>query len=451
MDNQKVSHIPCILTMAGSDSGGGAGIQADLKTITVLGGFGMSAVTAITAQNTQKVETARPLSPDLVLSQIEAVAIDLPIHAAKTGMLANQDIIEAVAEGVRRFQIQPLVLDPVLVSKGGHPLLPEVACESLVHSLFPLARLITPNLHEAGILSGLPVETEEQCKEAARCLHATGPGAVLIKGGHGTGPEARDLLFDGSNFQVFSSPRFDTPNTHGTGCTFSAAVATFLGKGLSLPEAVGEAKRFITDAIRFSLPIGKGHGPTNPYAAAFRDAERFHVLEALNQAVFEIRAAPELRVLSPEVQSNLGYALPGATTFEEVAAFPGRIIRFPEGLSPARPPAFGASRHIASIILAAMKTFPETRSVMNIRFSDSLLVQAQGKGLTVAGFDRSKEPDEVKAREGSTLEWGTLEAIRETSDRPDLIFDRGETGKEAMIRILGTDPADVLRKLLLLT
>ena len=410
----------------------------------------MSAVTALTAQNTQKVESSLPVPADFVFKQIETVATDLPIHAAKTGMLANREIIEAVADALRRFQIRPLILDPVLVSKGGHPLLADDARDSLIRSLFPLALLITPNLPEAGILSGLPVETDEQCKEAARFLHATGPGAVLIKGGHGKGPEASDLLFDGSNFTVFTAPRFDTPNTHGTGCTFSAAVATLLGKGLTLQDAVGEAKQFITDAIRFSLPIGKGHGPTNPRAAAFRDAERYHVLDALSLAALKIRAVPELRILAPEVQSNLGYALPAATDFEEVAAFPGRIIRFPEGLSPARPPAFGVSRHIASIILAAMKTFPESRSVMNIRFSESLLDLAREKGLYVTGFNRSKEPAEVKAREGSTLEWGTLEAIREAPKRPDIIFDRGETGKEAMIRILGTDPVDVVRKLLLL-
>jgi hydroxymethylpyrimidine kinase / phosphomethylpyrimidine kinase / thiamine-phosphate diphosphorylase len=442
--------VPCVLTVAGSDSGGGAGIQADLKTITVLGGFGMSALTALTAQNTQGVTAVHPVPPEFVLKQIETVAVDLPIHAAKTGMLASPEIVEAVAEGIRRFHIAPLVIDPVFISKSGHSLLPAEARDSLVRSLFPLARLVTPNLHEASLLAGFELKTEEDWKEAARRLHGAGPAAVLIKGGHGSGAEARDLLFDGVRFQVFTSPRFETPNTHGTGCTYSAAIATFLARDLDLDQAVGEAKKFIAEAIRLSLPIGHGHGPTNPYAAACRDVERFRVLRALERAARDIQSNPALALLAPEVQSNLGYALPLAETPEEVAAFPGRLVRLPEGLRPAGAPAFGVSRHIAGVILAAMRHHPELRSAMNIRFSESLLEKAVAHRLHVAGFDRAREPADVKSREGSTLEWGTLEAIRGSPVKPDLIHDRGEIGKEPMIRVLGTDPVDVLRKIALL-
>lgn len=448
--DRKSPGISCVLTVAGSDSGGGAGIQADLKTITVLGGFGMSAITALTAQNTQAVVEAHPVAADFVLKQIEAIATDLPIHAAKTGMLANREIVEAVALALRRFKIRPLVLDPVLVSKGGHSLLEDDAREGLIRHLFPLARLITPNLPETNLLSGLPVETETQRKEAALRLFDMGPEAVLIKGGHGSGEKSVDTLYDGSNFTSYASPRFDTSNTHGTGCTFSAAIATLLAKGLPLQDAIEEAKRFITDAIRFSLSIGKGHGPTNPHAAAFRDAERFHVLETLRQAGKDLQDSPELRALAPEVQSNLGYALPHAIDYEEVAAFRGRIIRLPEGLRPAGQPAFGASRHIARVILAAMQQNPSSRAAINILFSEPILDRARRKGMKIAGFDRSQEPEEVKAPEGGTLEWGTIEAIRTSIEWPDMIFDRGEVGKEPMIRVLGTDPSDVLRKLLLL-
>ena len=442
--------VPCILTIAGSDSGGGAGIQADLKTITVLGGFGMSAITALTAQNTKEVEASWPVPVDFIVRQIEAVVSDIPIHAAKTGMLVNREIVESVADAVLRLNIGPLVVDPVLVSKSGHPLLANADHDGLIKHLFPHARLITPNLPEAELLSERPVETAEQCRDAARALYDKGPEAVLIKGGHGEGPEAEDLLFDGTDFFSFAAPRLDTLNTHGTGCSYSAAIATFTGKGLSLQKAIEEAKRYITDAIRFSLPVGSGHGPTNPYAAAFRDVERFHVLEDLNQATLQIRNRPEMASIAPEVQSNFGYALPGASDPHEVAAFPGRLVRVPEGLTPVRPPAFGASRHIASIILATMKTYPELRSVMNIRFSEQFLKTAEKKNLVLAGFDRGQEPKNLKELEGSTLEWGTLEAIRSGSARPDIIYDRGEVGKEPMLRILGTDPLDVIRKINLL-
>jgi hydroxymethylpyrimidine kinase/phosphomethylpyrimidine kinase len=439
--------VPCVLTVAGSDSGGGAGIQADLKTITVLGGFGMSAITALTAQNTQAVQAVWAVPPDFVLRQIEAVATDLPVQAAKTGMLASREIVEAVAEGIERYRIRNLVVDPVFVSKGGHSLLAEDAVDSLRRLLFPLAELVTPNLHEARRLSGTDVGSKEGRREAARRIHAMGPGAVLIKGGHGEGREAEDLLFDGSGFETYTSPRFDTPNTHGTGCTLSAAIATFLARGMNLAEAVGGAKRFITDAIRLSFPLGKGHGPTNHYGAGCRDIERYRVLEALARAADRIREAPGLIRLAPEVQCNLGYALPRATGPDEVAAFPGRIVRFPEGLQPVRAPAFGASRHIASVILAAMEHDPRLRCAMNVLFSEALLKRAEEQGLRTAGFDRSREPREVKEREGSTLEWGTGEAIRGASGIPDLIYDRGEAGKEPMARILGTDPDDVLRKI----
>jgi hydroxymethylpyrimidine/phosphomethylpyrimidine kinase len=444
------SKLPCVLTVAGSDSGGGAGIQADIKTITVLGGYAMSAITALTAQNTREVQAVWPVSPDFVLRQMQAVATDLPIHAAKTGMLANREIVEAVASGIKRFEIPNLVVDPVFISKGGQRLLAEDAVESLIRLLFPLADLVTPNLHEARILGGQDVESEGDRREVARRLHAMGPRAVLIKGGHGKGRVAEDLLFDGSEFHTHSGPRFDTPHTHGTGCTLSAAIATFLAKGLERTEAVREAKRFITEAIRHSFPLGKGHGPTNHYAAGFRDIERYRVLDALARAAQTIRESPSLLQLAPEVQSNLGYALPGATTYDEVAAFPGRIVRLPEGLAPARPPAFGASRHIASVILAAMQHYPWLRSTMNICFSEALLEKANEQGLVAAEFDRAREPKEVKEREGSSLEWGTGEAIRGTSEIPDLIFDRGDVGKEPMVRILGADPDDVLRKALLL-
>ena len=198
------------------------------------------------------------------------------------------------------------------------------------------------------------------------------------------------------------------------------------------------------------MPLGSGHGPTHHYAAGMGDLERYRVLDALSRAAKTIGESPSLVRLAPEVQSNLGYALPRATTPNEVAAFPGRIVHLRERLQTVRPPAFGASRHIASVILAAMQHYPWLRCAMNISFSEALLARAKEKGLNAAGFDRAKEPRQVKDREGSSLEWGTGQAIREASEIPDLIFDRGEVGKEPMIRILGTDPDDVLRKLFLL-
>jgi len=254
-----------ILTIAGSDSGGGAGIQADLKTITVLGSYGMSAITALTAQNTVGVQAVQPVPADFVALQMESVLSDIGADAAKTGMLATLEIVLAVAEQLRRYRVQRLVVDPVMMAESGHVLLSDAARAAMTEELLPLAHVVTPNLAEASALSGLEVRDLAGMKAAAMKIYQTGPRYVLVKGGHLTG-NAVDVLFDGKNFQTFDVPRLSNPNTHGTGCTFSAALATFLSQGWTVPKAVAGAKQFITRAIAMGLHLGSGRGPTNHFA-----------------------------------------------------------------------------------------------------------------------------------------------------------------------------------------
>jgi len=254
---------PRALTIAGSDSGGGAGIQADLKTFSALGVYGMTAVTAVTVQNTEGVSAFEELSPLIVGDQIRAVVTDIGVDAAKTGMLASIAIIEAVATALRETRVPNLVVDPVFVSKHGDPLLHADAIEALRTHILPLATLATPNLHEAGGLVGKPIETRQQMEEAAREILGFGPGAVLVKGGHLAGDRADDLFADGETTEWLSAERLDTPNTHGTGCTLSAAVAAYLAMGNDLPTAVKAGKAFVTEAIRNSLAIGHGIGPVD--------------------------------------------------------------------------------------------------------------------------------------------------------------------------------------------
>lgn len=261
------SVVPRALTIAGSDSGGGAGIQADLKTFTALGVFGMSAITAVTAQNTLGVRSVEVLPPNAVADQIDAVAEDIGMDAAKTGMLANAEIVAAVAEAVRRHRIEPLVVDPVMVAKSGDPLLAPDARHAVRQLLLPLATVVTPNLPEAAALLDLdPKELEslDGRREAARALRALGPRWVVLKGGHGAG-EAVDLVFDGQSFWELSRPRIATRNTHGTGCTFSAAIAAYLARGFDVLAAIERAKEFVHWAIANALPLGGGHGPTNHF------------------------------------------------------------------------------------------------------------------------------------------------------------------------------------------
>ncbi|AEV16384.1 Phosphomethylpyrimidine kinase [Thermus sp. CCB_US3_UF1] len=255
------------LTIAGSDSGGGAGVQADLKTFFRFGVYGASALTLVTAQNTLGVEALHLLPPELVYAQIRSVAQDLPLHAAKTGALGDAGIVQAVAEGVRRFGIAPLVVDPVMVAKGGDPLLAPEAVSALKEGLFPLADLITPNSLEAEALLGSPIRTLEEAKAAAMALLELGPRAVLLKGGHLEGEEAVDLLATREGVRAFSAPRVRTRNTHGTGCTLSAAITALLAQGKPLEEAVAQAKAYLTRALETAPPLGQGHGPLNHFAS----------------------------------------------------------------------------------------------------------------------------------------------------------------------------------------
>jgi len=252
------------LTIAGSDSGGGAGIQADLKTFTAFGVYGMTAVTAITAQNTVGVQAIQELPLDLIAAQVRSVAGDIGIDAVKTGMLGSAGIVELVAELVRSLELPRLVVDPVMVAKGGDALLKSDAVGALRTALLPLALVVTPNLPEAEVLTGGPVSGEAGMRRAAREIRELGPQWVVIKGGHLPEEEdAVDLVFDGSTFTVLRSPRVRTSNTHGTGCTFSAAIAAGLARGLDPAEAIGRAKRYVSRAIAESLALGGGHGPTN--------------------------------------------------------------------------------------------------------------------------------------------------------------------------------------------
>ncbi|MGQ9647835.1 MAG: bifunctional hydroxymethylpyrimidine kinase/phosphomethylpyrimidine kinase [Thermodesulfobacteriota bacterium] len=434
-----------ILTIAGSDSGGGAGIQADLKAITLLGGYGMSVLTALTAQNTVGVQAIHEVPARFVETQIDSVLSDMGADAIKTGMLANAEIVEAVARKIQHYGIKRVVVDPVMVAKSGDPLLRDDARGAVMKRLLPLSMVVTPNLPEASVLAGFKVDSVEEMKKAAHRIHNLGAKHVVVKGGHLRGM-AVDVLYDGKRFHEIESRRIETKNTHGTGCTFASAIATLLARGESVLEAVRKAKTFITLAIRSGLPLGKGVGPTNPFAYVLREMERYHVIQELKEAVAMLKAHP-IGNLIPEVSSNLGYALPQAEGFEDVAAFPGRIVRYKDSVATFGDPEFGASRHVAHIILTVMKFEPEYCSAMNIRYSKENVSQIKKKGFLAGHFDRRLEPRRLKEREGSSLEWGVGEVLKRMRRVPDFIYDEGDVGKEPMIRVLGRNPADVVQKI----
>lgn len=262
------------LTIAGSDSSGGAGIQADLKTFQALGVFGMSAVTAVTVQNTQKVYDIQEMRPQIVHDQITRLFEDIRIHAVKIGMVASIPLIEAIAGALGTIDpLPPVILDPVMISKSGYALLQPDARSALVRNLFPLARVVTPNLPEAEALLGKKIADIGAMKTAAREISALGANMVVVKGGHLERGSATDVLFDGEDFQLLESRRIDTKNTHGTGCTFSSAIAAHMARGDSFFDAVGRAKTYITGAIENAFPLGRGCGPTHHFFDLYRRAE----------------------------------------------------------------------------------------------------------------------------------------------------------------------------------
>jgi hydroxymethylpyrimidine/phosphomethylpyrimidine kinase len=364
-------------------------------------------------------------------------------------MLGNPAIIQVVCQKVRKYRISKIVVDPVMVAKGGVRLLSPEAEALLREELLPLAQVVTPNLPESEALTGIRIRGLKGMREAAVRIHKLGARNVLIKGGHLSGDPV-DVFFDGRKFYELRGRRITTPHTHGTGCTTSAAIAVELAKGIPVLEAVKKAKAFVSSAIQFSLPLGHGCGPVNPYAPAAREIERYRIIQRLKEA-FRTLQEHEAGHLFPEVQSNLGYALPYAGGPEDVAAFPGRFVRIGRKILKMADPEFGVSQHIARVILTAMAYDPEMRAAMNLRFTEEILRRAKKAGLTAGHFNRNEEPARVKQEEGSSLSWGVRRVLQKSKKIPDLIFDRGDVGKEPMVRVLGHDPEEVVAKVLRLT
>jgi len=440
--------IPCAMTIAGSDSGGGAGIEADLKTFSALGVFGTCVITAITAQNTQGVREIFPVPPEIVKAQIQAVLEDIPVKIAKTGMLYSRGIMKVVAESVDNYGIT-MVVDPVLRAGTGSSLIIDEDKDSMIEIILPRAKILTPNLFEAEAISGLKIRSLGDMKRAARKIVELGAEAVIIKGGHlkATSQKVYDLFYHRDFFRVFEKQRIGI-KPHGGGCAFSAAITSFLAKEENLEHAVEKAERFIEISFRGALKVGSGRTPVNPMAFLYNKSERAEVIEQVEAAARMIEGNPHFLPFAAEVGTQIAMALPFPRGPEDVAAIEGRIVKIRDRLKAVGPARFGASRHIANIILTAMKYDPEIRAAMNLHYNPKLVEAFRRTGCKVSGFDRRLEPAEIKRVEGKSLSWGVEEAIRKIHVVPDVIYDEGEVGKEPMIRILGRNASEVVNKAL---
>ncbi len=423
-----------VLVVAGSDSGGGAGIQADLRALGSIGVHACTAVTCVTAQNTQGVVSTYPLPVGALRDQIRAVLDDIKVDAVKTGMLYSEEIVRCVAEEMDSA-VRPIVVDPVMVATAGSSLHEAGFLEALRDDLLPITTLVTPNLDEAQALSDLRIRDLDDMEKAALTIAKQGPEAVLIKGGHLKG-DLVDVLYDGKEFHRFTGHRYPK-ELHGSGCAYASTIAGHLARGLDLVESVRHARRKVAAGFETAYAVGRGFDVIN---SAYAE-DRWSIWRDVKTALPDLLAVLPTDLV-PEVGVNLGYALPGAQGGEDVCAIEGRIVRQGGRVVAVGPPSYGASRHVARIILAAMETDPSMRSAMNVRYSEAFVQRMTDVGLKVGTFDRSREPEGA-----STMEWGTREAIRRLGEVPDVIYDLGGPSKVPMIRILGRNPADVLTKL----
>lgn len=438
---------PVALSIAGSDSGGGAGIQADLQTMAAHGAFGTSVVTAVTAQNTEGVESSHVLPEAQVKAQYDAVVDDFEIGAVKTGMLATAPIVDAVADRLADGSA-PVVVDPVMVATSGDRLL-DADAEAAYERLLSEATLVTPNVDEAAVLTDVTVDDEASAREAGAALLELGADAALVKGGHVLGERVRDVLVTDDGATVFEHPRIDTDATHGSGCTLSAAIAARLASGEPLVDAVEAGTAFMERAVRYHYDVGHGPGAVNPLVDLDDRAARETTAEAVQGIVDRLVEADAGRLV-PEVGMNVVGATPSAEAVDDVAAVEGRITRTMSGIAPNRGIRLGASSHVARFLLSAREFDPDVRFGVNCRFDDGIEAAVDALGWPATEYDRTEEPDDVKEQEGSTMGWGTRQAFERADGTPVAILDRGDVGKEPICKLLAPDAETLIERALTL-
>ena len=435
------------LTVAGSDSGGGAGIQADLKTMECLGVFGTSAITSLTAQNSVGVRGVEDVSSEFVSEQIDAVVDDFDVDAVKTGMLSNAETVGVVAEKIEEHELRAVV-DPVMIAQSGDRLLSENAEEVVRDELLPRATLATPNAPEAETLTGIEVSSPETMAEAAEELTERGADAALVTGGHIEGERVVDVLADSEGTHRFEKARVEGGATHGTGCALSSAVAAELSKGASLGDAVGTAEAFLYRAVRFGIDAGEGADSTHHLVGLRNEAARNDALDDVRGALARFEETDGFARLLPEVGMNVGVATPYALEGDEIAAVEGRIRGTRDGFA-ASCVRFGASGHVARYLLALREHLDdEPGAACNLRNDATVRDALSSTGLTTVEVDRDDQPDEVREGEGGSMEWSARTAVRKADGFPDAVVDTGALGKEPMVRLAARDAEELIERVL---
>ena len=427
-----------VLSIAGSDPSSGAGIQGDIKIYSALGAYGLCVVTAITSQNTLKFSKVQEVSSDMIKSQLDSVLSDFKINAIKIGMVYSSSVIKAIYSKLKKTKI-PIILDPVFESTTGGTLLQKDAFADFKRLLVPLAYVITPNVLEAERLAGMKIGSRSDVRHALAKIQNMGAKNVIIKGGHMKGNTVTDFVLEDSKFYEFSGKRIHVAN-HGGGCGFSASLAVSLARGNSLRNSVKFAKEFVEESIKKSQKVGKG--------VPIVKAEIIDKIEAeLANAISIFSNIKNIYSFIPECQTNFVFSKSDPRSINDILGVSGRIVKAGKTIVVAGDLKYGGSRHVGSAVLEMTKKFPKIRSALNIKYDQNIIRKAITKKLSAISYDRTVEPFKTKAKDASTISWGIKSAIKNAMRSLDLVFHRGDIGKEPMILVFGTNPKDVLAKL----
>lgn len=428
-----------LLSIAGSDPSSGAGIQGDIKTFTSLGTYALTVITSITSQNTTKFGKVEPISSKMIKNQIDSIFSDFKINAIKIGMVYNSSTIKVIFSKLSKTSI-PIILDPIIKSTTGGILLKKDALSDYKKYLIPIAHSITPNVSEASTLAGISIKSKQDLIKCACKIKDLGVRNVIITGISFKKGEISDFVLDDSDQRFISGKKLEQVN-HGSGCNFSSALAVAIANGKNIHNAVRFAKKFTYNSIKNSKKIGKGIHVT----------EFSHRIDMnkknLSIAINDFQNLKNIYTIIPECQTNFVYGKEKIKSTKDIIGVTGRIVKSGKEIVVAGSLEYGGSKHVASALLEISKKFPQIRSAINVKYDPNLINVAQKNNLTVKSYDRTIEPKAVKRKENQSILWGINQAIKNSNIPPDLIYHKGDYGKEPMILIFGKNPNEVVEKI----
>ena len=419
-----------ILTVGGSDPSSGAGIQSDIRTFSDFDAYGFTAITAITSQNTKQVSNIEPVSKKSLKSQLNSILSDFHIDAIKIGMVYNSDIIKIIHSEFRNNHV-PIIVDPIIKSTTGNLLLKKSALSDYKKMIIPLANIITPNKYEAKILSGV-----SNVKNAAKKIQMLGAESVIVTGASTSKDKISDFVLEKNKEYKITGKMIPIQN-HGSGCNYSASLTVLLAKQYTLNQAVKIAKNYVYNSIKRSKNIGKGVRITH----TTNSNEKMELIESIKN----FKQIKNVYKTIPECQTNFVYSKINPKTIKDVLGVSGRLVKSGKEVVTAGEIMYGGSHHVATAVIQVNRKFPNIRSSLNIKFNPKIISKARSCGLTVLTYDRSKEPKKSKQQEGSSIKWGINHSLKSKS--PDLIYHKGDMGKEPMIMIFGEKPNDIIKKI----